>query len=247
LFRIKKGEFRIRSVDEDQKNSNEEKSSQKELILSLLLVAFIGLLVGGRAGYVLFYNFSYYWTHPIEIISPFDSFGNFVGIYGMSFHGGFIGAVLAGVFFAKKNNLDFLQLADFIVPAIPAGYFFGRIGNFMNNELFGRVTLKPWGMYFSNDPAFSLRHPSQLYEAFSEGLVLFLILWIIRNKITSRGEILFYYVVGYSVFRIICEFFREPDAQIGYYFGYFTLGQFLSLGVILIAAGMLFKKRKSLV
>jgi phosphatidylglycerol---prolipoprotein diacylglyceryl transferase len=169
-------------------------------ILDFMLYAIAGLLIGGRLGYVLFYNFSYFFQHPLEIILPIQvtSFGlQATGIYGMSFFGGVIGIILAGIIFVwhrrgptsntqiagQRSDLwnSFWQLADFVAPAIPAGYFFGRIGNFLNGELYGRITQKTWGMYFPADPNGFLRHPSQLYEAFFEGLVVFAILWTIRN------------------------------------------------------------------
>lgn len=209
---------------------------QKNIVFSLLVCSFIGLLIGARLGYVLFYDFSFYLNNPSAIISPFDVDGNFIGIYGMSFYGGLIGVLIAGYIFCRKKKINFFKLADFVVPAIPAGYFFGRIGNFLNGELYGRVTEKPWGMYFSDG---LLRHPSQLYEAFFEGLVLFAILWALRNKKSSQmsivnGQMLFMYLFLYAFFRFFIEFFREPDLQIGLIFG-LTLGQIFSLAAIFIA------------
>jgi phosphatidylglycerol:prolipoprotein diacylglycerol transferase len=124
-------------------------------------------------------------------------------------------------------EISFLDLADFVIPAIPAGYFFGRIGNFLNGELFGRITQKSWGMYFPGETM--LRHPSQLYEAFFEGIILFLILWIFRNNKKLTGQFLPLYLLGYAFFRFWLEFWREPDAQIGLVLNFFTLGQTFSL------------------
>lgn len=217
-YRIKKGE------------NNETLNTEK--LLDLMIAAFFGLLVGGRLGYVLFYNFSYYAARPLEIISPFDASGNFVGIYGMSYHGALIGAILTGYLYVKAKKLNFLNLANFVVPAIPLGYFFGRIGNFINGELYGRVTDKFWGMYFPLDSFGLLRHPSQLYEAILEGVILFILLWSIRNNKKYKKHLLAFYLMGYGVMRIIGEFFREPDIQIGYILGFFTLGQILSAGMI---------------
>lgn len=234
VHRINKGELKLDGMPSPK--------LQKDFILDLLIVAFLGLLIGGRLGYVLFYDLRHYLADPFSIISPFDQAGKFIGIYGMSYHGGLIGAVLAGLIFSQRKRINFMALANFISPAIPAGYFFGRVGNFLNNELYGRVTAKPWGMYFSSDPAFLLRHPSQLYEAFLEGAVLFVILWTIRSREKYKGKMLLFYIIGYSFSRIICEFFREPDSQIGFLFGYFTLGQFLSLGTLITALALLWKK-----
>ena len=143
-----------------------------------------------------------------------------------------MGALLAALFFSRKNKLNFFSWADFIVPAVPAGYFFGRLGNFLNGELFGRITQKSWGMYFPGETL--LRHPSQLYEAFFEGIILFLILWILRNGIKYKNRLLYVpgfilYVLGYAFFRFGIEFFRQPDEQIGLLFGFLTLGQSFSL------------------
>ncbi|MFH1183187.1 MAG: prolipoprotein diacylglyceryl transferase [Candidatus Moraniibacteriota bacterium] len=216
LWRIKKGEGHW----------------SKENIQEFLLAAFLGVVIGGRLGYVLFYNLPFYLANPMAIISPFSE-GQWAGIYGMSYHGGLIGALVAGLFFCRKNKLNFFFLADFIVPAVPAGYFFGRLGNFINGELFGRITQKEWGVYFPGETF--LRHPSQLYEAFFEGLILFLILWLLRNGLKYKNKLLCVYVLGYSLFRFGIEFFRQPDEQIGLLFGFLTLGQLLSLIMALVA------------
>lgn len=218
---------------------------QNRILLDCLIYIFIGLLVGARAGYVLFYDLRYFLENPLAVVSPFDAAGNFAGIYGMSYHGGLIGSILAAGIFARKYEINFWKMANFVAPAIPAGYFFGRIGNFLNGELYGRVTEKPWGMYFLDEnglPFSYLRHPSQLYEAILEGTVLFFILWYFRNKKKFRPNALAFYVIGYSLARIFCEFFRQPDSQIGYIFRYFTLGQFLSLGMFFFGVILLKKE-----
>ena len=213
-----------------------------------LLVAFMGALIGGRIGYVLLYNPGYYWHHLLEIVSPYDfSSGQFIGIYGMSYHGGLLGVAVAMWLFTRKNNLHFWRFADFVVPAIPAGYFFGRIGNFLNVELYGRVTDSWVGMYFPASPAL-LRFPSQLNEAFLEGIVLFVLLWAIRNRKGFSGQFVFWYLVSYGLARFVGEFFRQPDEQIGYVLGYFTLGQVFSLLMILGGLGLgYFQKSKNIV
>jgi phosphatidylglycerol:prolipoprotein diacylglycerol transferase len=227
-----------------------ESDWNKEKIQDFLLYAFLGLLIGGRLGYVFFYNLPFYLNNPLAIISPFSE-GEWIGIYGMSYHGGLIGVIIAALFFSRKNKINFFSLADFVIPAIPAGYFFGRLGNFFNGELYGRITEKAWGMYFWDENILMLRHPSQLYEAFFEGIILFLILWIFRNSKKLTGKFLLLYIFGYGFFRFFIEFFREPDAQVGLIGGFLTLGQIFSLFMLafpLVALGiwkkMLYNKDK---
>jgi phosphatidylglycerol:prolipoprotein diacylglycerol transferase len=215
-----------------------------ENLENFFIYSIIGIIIGARLGYVLFYDWHFFLQHPLGIISPFDAAGNFVGIYGLSYHGGLIGAILAGIFFTKKYKISFWQMADFVIPAIPAGYFFGRIGNFLNGELYGRITDSPLGMYFlGENNLIMLRHPSQLYEAFFEGIVLFLILWSLRNGIKYKGKLFhvpcfMLYVLGYGLVRFFIEFFRQPDTQIGLVFNVLTLGQVFCL--IMIAISLLF-------
>jgi phosphatidylglycerol:prolipoprotein diacylglycerol transferase len=147
----------------------------------------------------------------------------------MSYHGGIIGVIIMSVLFCRKRKFDFWKFADLISPAIPLGYTFGRIGNFINGELFGRVTAVPWGMYFPLDPTQSLRHPSQLYEAFFEGIFLFAVLWALREKKLFDGALLGFYIFGYGFIRFMIEFFREPD----YMVGPISIGQFLCLLMML--------------
>jgi Prolipoprotein diacylglyceryltransferase len=150
---------------------NENYEYSKKTIQDYFAWAIAGLIVGARFGYVLFYNFEYYMNHPIQIIFPFDLTNGlrYVGISGMSYHGGAIGVILASIIFCHKHRINFWNFADLFSAAIPLGYTFGRIGNFINGELYGRVTTVPWGMYFPLDPYRRLRHPSQLYEAFLKG------------------------------------------------------------------------------
>lgn len=221
----------------------------KNLLVDFLLLAFVGALIGGRLGYVLFYNPLYYFNNPLNIISPYDFLtGEFVGIYGMSYHGGLLGVVLVSWLFTRKNKLNFWKWADFVVPAIPAGYFFGRIGNFLNLELYGRVTDSSWGMYFplATGAGGLLRFPSQIIEAGLEGAILFAILWNIRNGKRFAGYLTLLYLAGYGVARFVAEFFRDPDKHIGYIWSYFTFGQILSVLMIFGVALILYvqKKRK---
>ena len=209
-----------------------------ENIQDYLVWAMIGVIIGGRFGYALFYNFGYYFQHPLEIILPFDfSHGiKFVGLSGMSYHGGLIGVVIMTILFCRKYKFNFWHFVDLLIPAIPLGYTFGRIGNFINGELYGRITNVPWGMYFPLDPSRSLRHASQLYEALFEGIVLFILLWLIRKKKFFNGLFLGMYICGYGFMRFLIEFFREPDAQLGFVLGFNTMGQVLC--ILMMLAGI---------
>lgn len=218
------------------KNENYEYNA--EILQDYLVWAMLGVILGGRLGYALFYNFGYYVRHPLEIILPFD-FSNgfrFVGISGMSYHGGLIGVIIVSIFFCRKYRINFWQFGDLLCPAIPLGYMFGRIGNFINGELYGRVTTMPWGMYFPLDSTQSLRHPSQLYEAFFEGIVLFIFLWVMRKKKKFDGFLIGLYICGYGLVRFFIEFFREPDYQLGFVLGFMSMGQVLCL--LMMATGI---------
>jgi len=211
-----------------------------EQLQGLMTAMILGLIIGGRFGYVLFYNFSYYLHHPLEIVLPFE-FSNgfrFTGITGMSYHGGLIGGIIGGGFFVHKNRLDFLRMADLIFPCVPLGYTFGRLGNFINGELYGRVTEHSIGMFFPLAPGPGRRHPSQLYEAFFEGIVLFIFLWIVKGRFKTRGAMLPVYLMGYGLVRFFIEYARQPDAQLGFVFLSFSMGQMLCLAMIL-AGGIL--------
>jgi phosphatidylglycerol:prolipoprotein diacylglycerol transferase len=209
------------------KNENYEYTG--ETVQDYLVWAMLGLICGGRFGYALFYNFNYYFQHPLEIILPFD-FSNgfkFVGLSGMSYHGGLIGILIVTLLFCRKYKINFWHFVDLFTPAIPLGYTFGRIGNFMNGELYGRATAMPWGMYFPLDLTHSLRHPSQLYEAVFEGLFLFTLLWLIRKKKFFDGFLIGIYICGYGFVRFFIEFFREPDYQLGFVLSFMSMGQVL--------------------
>ena len=158
---------------------------------------------------------------------------HYVGISGMSYHGGVIGVILVSIFFCQKYRINFWRFADLLCPAIPLGYTFGRLGNFINGELYGRVTTVPWGMYFPLDPTHQLRHPSQLYEAFFEGIFLFIILWSLRKRKFFGGFLFCLYLIGYGLVRFFIEFVRKPDSQLEFIFGPFTMGQILCACMIL--------------
>ena len=206
-----------------------------EQLQGLMTAMILGVIVGGRLGYVLFYKLPYYWYHPLEIILPFDiSDGfRFTGISGMSFHGGLIGVILGSWVFVRRNRLDFFDMADLIIPCIPLGYTFGRVGNFINGELYGRITTRSIGMLFPGAPGAGLRHPSQLYEAFFEGIVLFLVLWFLRKRVRTRGAMLSLFLMGYGFLRFFIEYTRQPDAHLGFVLFQLSMGQVLCLTMML--------------
>jgi len=208
----------------------------KELVQKYFLYAILGVMAGGRLGYVLFYELSYYLEHPLRIISPFDlSDGfRFVGLSGMSYHGGLLGVILGSSLFCYKNKVNFWRFADLVMPAIPLGYTFGRIGNFLNGELYGRVTLVPWGMYFPLDLTGQLRHPSQLYEAFFEGVFLFCVLWNLRKWRPFSGFHFGLYLIGYGAVRFFIEYTREPNEGLGDVLRFFSMGQILCISMVLV-------------
>lgn len=216
-----------------------------DILDDLLPWLIAGVIVGGRLGYVIFYQFEYYLSHPLEIFLPFEFTDGirYTGIAGMSYHGGVAGVIVAGLWFARKRKVSFWGLADFACPAIPLGYTFGRIGNFINGELYGRPTALPWGMYFPHDRSGLLRHPSQLYEALFEGIALFALLWALRKKRPFKGFHLGLYLMGYGTVRFFIEFVREPDAHLGFILGPLSMGQALCL--LMVAGGgaiSMFKK-----
>jgi phosphatidylglycerol---prolipoprotein diacylglyceryl transferase len=212
-----------------------------EQVQGLLTAMIVGLILGARLGYVAFYNAAYYIGHPLEIFLPFD-FSNgmrFTGISGMSYHGGLIGVILAALYFTHRHRLSFLEMADLFIPCIPLGYTFGRLGNFINGELFGRVTASKIGMYFPQAGDSLRRHPSQLYEAFCEGILLFAVLWFLRRRVKTRGAMLGIYLIGYGLVRFCIEFARQPDDQLGFVFRSFSMGQLLCTAMILGGAMIL--------
>ncbi len=178
-----------------------------------------GLLIGARLGYVLFYDLRVYLEHPLEIFAVWHG--------GMSFHGGLIGSLLAGYMCCRKFRVQPLAVADLVIPTAPIGLACGRLGNFINGELYGRVTDVPWAMVFPNGGPLP-RHPSQLYELLLEGVVLFIVLWTLRRRKWPQGTLSSLFLVLYALFRIFVEFFREPDVQVGFVVGPFTMGQILS-------------------
>ncbi len=196
----------------------------KPEVENLYFYLILGLMIGARLGYVLFYDLKAYLADPFEIIAIWHG--------GMSFHGGLIGVLLVGILFSWKNKKSFWKIADLVIVTAPIGLGLGRIGNFINGELYGRVTRVPWGMIFPKGGTLP-RHPSQLYESALEGGVLFLILWLMKDKRLPTGGLLAVFLFVYGVLRFFVEFFREPDAQLGFILGSFTMGQLLCFFMII--------------
>jgi len=194
-----------------------------------------GVLFGGRLGYVLFYNLPYYVHSPAEIVAVWDG--------GMSFHGGLIGMIIAALLFSRKTGIEFSMLADLVVPVAPLGLFLGRLGNFINGELWGRPSNVAWAMIFPRAPLVEgmmvPRHPSQLYEAALEGLTLFAVLWIMAQRRYPQGVILGTFLTLYGVSRCFIELFREPDLQLGLIGGIISMGQILSIPMIFVGIGVI--------
>jgi phosphatidylglycerol:prolipoprotein diacylglycerol transferase len=209
----------------------------------------LGLLLGARLGDVFIYDWSYFKNNPLEIFLPFDIYNHwqYIGIYGMSYFGGLIGLTVTFVIFSflrlnfKKHEI--LEFSDLFAPAVPLAFTFGRIGNFLNGELYGRATNVSWGMYFPADFSGQLRHPSQLYEAFLEGIFLFVILWSIRKYRFPVGYLTSFYLIGYGIARFVSEFFRQPDN--GWFFFSLTIGQWFSTAIIILGIIIVNSKRKS--
>ncbi len=219
---------------------------KEEIFDSYIWWVEIGVILGARLGYILFYDTHtiYYLTYPWQIFNPFID-GVYVGISGMSYHGAVIGFIISSYLFCKKNKVSFYFLADIAVLGVSAGYVFGRIGNFFNQELIGRATDVPWGIYIGN----TLRHPSQLYEAILEGILIFVILVAVRKHKTFVGQLALLYGILYSIARIIAEIFRQPDIQLGFiYSDWLTMGMLQSFFfAILCSILYLIIKRKAII
>ena len=200
-------------------------------VADLIFYATVGIIVGGRLGSVLFYNLPYYLHHPLGIFKIWEG--------GMSFHGGLIGVLAAIWLFARREKIGFFNVSDFLAPVVPVGLLLGRIANFINGELWGRPTDLPWGMVFPFVDA-QPRHPSMLYEALLEGLVLFIILWVYSSRPRPTMAVSGLFLLSYGVFRFLVEFVRQPDPQLGFIaFGWLTMGHLLSLPMIVLGIAFL--------
>lgn len=205
----------------------------------VIIWAVLSIMLGGRIGYVLFYNSAYFFEHPLEIFKVWQG--------GMSFHGGLIGVILGYSIFCKKYGLEFFRVSDLLAVVTPIGLFFGRIANFINGELFGRVTDSEWGIVFPHGGP-QPRHPSQLYEAALEGMFLFIILYSIARFTTARakpGTLSGIFLLGYALSRMAIEQFREPDTQVGFLFETITMGQLLSAPMLLFGVYLIFRKQSA--
>jgi phosphatidylglycerol:prolipoprotein diacylglycerol transferase len=215
-----------------------QKSDINEKFDDYISYLIIGIIIGGRLGYVIFYNFNYYLNNFFDIFKIWQG--------GMSFHGGLIGIIIASSLFAKRNNQNVFLYLDLVSLVAPIGIFFGRLANFINSELYGTPTEIPWAVTFIQVDNIS-RHPSQLYEAILEGIILFLILVYFRNKnyLKKPGLISSLFLIYYSIFRFCVEFFRVPDEQIGYLIFELSMGQIISLIFILIGAILFYLKNEN--
>lgn len=192
----------------------------------ILFLGVMGVILGGRIGYCLFYKPAYYAEHPLEVFAVWQG--------GMSFHGGMLGVIVAEVWFAISRKRPLLQVADFVAPCVPTGLAAGRLGNFINGELWGRVASPdlPWGMVFRGAGDLP-RHPSQLYQFLLEGLLLFVLLWLYARKPRAQGQVAAAFLFGYGVFRFVAEYFREPDAHLGLLSAGLSMGQWLCVPMVL--------------
>ncbi|MBF0359330.1 MAG: prolipoprotein diacylglyceryl transferase [Magnetococcales bacterium] len=206
----------------------------EETLGDLLLWVLLGVVLGGRIGYVIFYQPSFYISDPLAIFRVWEG--------GMAFHGGLLGVIISCCLFARRNKITCSLLVDMLVPIVPLGLLLGRIGNFINGELWGRVTDVSWGMVFPG-AGYLPRHPSQLYEALLEGVVLFAVLWWLGRKARPPGYLFGVFILGYGICRFIVEFFREPDAHLGFLSMGMTMGQWLSLPMLMVGAALLLYAR----
>lgn len=212
----------------------------REQYESALFTIMLGVIIGGRLGYVLFYNLIYYIQNPLYIFAVWEG--------GMSFHGGALGVIIGGLIFCKRQKLSFYSMADPAVPLVAVGLGLGRLGNFINGELYGKITSLPWGMIFPGSDG-KPRHPSQIYELLLEGVVLALITQYLLGKVKREGIVFWTFIGGYGFFRFLIEIVREPDSlefynKFGMIFGFMSIGQFLSLLMVLVSAYGIWKLNK---
>ena len=198
----------------------------------MLFLGVLGVVVGGRLGYCLFYKPGYYLAHPLEILYVWQG--------GMSFHGGMLGVIASQWWFAHSRGKPFWQLMDFVAPCVPPGLAAGRVGNFINGELLGRAAdpSLPWAMVFPQSGSMIPRHPSQVYQFLLEGLLLFVLLWLYARKPRRQGQVAAAFLIGYGVLRFVAEYFREPDSHLGLLSLGFSMGQWLSLPMAVVGVGL---------
>ena len=202
----------------------------------LLFHGVLGVVLGGRLGYVLFYKPAYYLQHPLEAFAVWQG--------GMAFHGGLVGVLVACAWFARRRGLPFIVLMDFVAPLVPIGLATGRLGNFINGELWGRATDLPWAMVFPQSGSAVPRHPSQLYQFAGEGLLLFAVLWWFSSRPRPIGRVSGLFLVGYGLLRFLAEFAREPDAFLGFLAFGLSMGQWLSLPMVAAGIGLFAASRR---
>ena len=201
-------------------------------VSDMIFYGALGVVLGGRIGYILFYNFPHFIDDPLVLFRVWEG--------GMSYHGGLIGVLIAMLLFGRRHKKTFFQTTDFVVPLVPLGYFAGRMGNFINGELWGRPTDVPWGMVFPHVDS-AVRHPSMLYQGVLGGIVLFIIIWIYSSKRRPTMAVSGAYLLGAGIFRFVNEFFREPDPQLGFIaFDWLTMGQLLSIPLVFSGCGLLY-------
>ena len=220
------------------KNNYNFEPVKKSQFDDLIIYLVIGIVFGGRLGYVIFYNFEYYSQNFFEIFKLWQG--------GMSFHGGLLGVIISIIIFSKKTKTNFFKFADVVSCVAPIGIFLGRIANFINGELYGKISTLPWAIIFPNGGNVS-RHPSQIYEAILEGLILFILinyLALKKHLLFKTGYISGFFLVSYSILRILSENFREPDMHLGYFFNYFSMGTLLSLLTLIFGFLIIFSIKK---
>lgn len=208
----------------------------RDFLDSFYTLLIVGLIIGARLGYAVFYNWSYYWEHPLQIFALWQG--------GLSFHGGLIGSTIAGWWYSKRSRVDPWLMADLIALTAPIGIGLGRLGNFINGELYGRVTSAPWAVVFPEGGPLP-RHPSQIYEFLLEGILLFIVLWCLKDRVRKSGLLVSLFVALYGLFRFIAEFFRQPDPQLGFIAGPFTMGQVLSAFMLIVGVALYIFRRRS--
>ena len=238
VFGILLGWMYARKILSRTKNFN---NNFKRIINSdfddLIIYLILGIIIGGRLGYVLFYDFQFYTQNLFEILMLWKG--------GMSFHGGLIGVIISTYIYSLNKKINFFNLADVIACVAPIGIFLGRLANFINGELYGKISTLPWAVIFPNDKGVT-RHPSQIYEALLEGIVLFILInfLALRKKfLLKTGLISGFFLIMYSIFRIISENFREPDVHLGYFFNYFSMGTLLSILTLLVGFIIIYIKK----